>query len=183
MLSLGTLIIETMWFFLPALAANVAPVLATRYQWLPALNTPLDGGRRVGKERLLGDNKTVRGLVVGLIFGSITSLIQYYLRGVDVPSLIYPTSVVSALGWGVLLGFGALLGDALKSFLKRRWHIAPGKSWVPFDQIDVVIGVLLVTFPLVRVSIAHIVIAFIVIGGVMYGVSVIGVQSGIKRKL
>ena len=38
------------------------------------------------------------------------------------------------------MGFGALTGDAIKSFFKRRVNIPPGVSWFPFDQIDYIIG-------------------------------------------
>jgi CDP-2,3-bis-(O-geranylgeranyl)-sn-glycerol synthase len=41
-----------------------------------------------------------------------------------------------------LLGFGALAGDSIKSFFKRRVGVKPGKRWFPFDQIDFVIGAL-----------------------------------------
>ena len=42
-----------------------------------------------------------------------------------------------------MLGFGALVGDAVKSFLKRRVSIKPGKPFFPWDQIDYTIGSLL----------------------------------------
>ena len=44
---------------------------------------------------------------------------------------------------GALLGFGAMTGDAVKSFFKRQRGIPPGKSWFPFDQLDFVVGGLL----------------------------------------
>jgi CDP-2,3-bis-(O-geranylgeranyl)-sn-glycerol synthase len=34
-------------------------------------------------------------------------------------------------------------GDAIKSFFKRRIGIAPGRPWVPADQLDFVIGALI----------------------------------------
>ncbi|MFQ5920151.1 MAG: CDP-archaeol synthase, partial [Thermoplasmata archaeon] len=41
--------------------------------------------------------------------------------------------------------FGALLGDLLGSFLKRRWGIAQGEKAPILDQYDFVIGAFLVT--------------------------------------
>jgi hypothetical protein len=32
--------------------------------------------------------------------------------------------------------------DSVKSFVKRRVGIAPGAPWIPFDQLDFVIGAL-----------------------------------------
>ncbi|HEX5285728.1 MAG TPA: CDP-archaeol synthase, partial [Polaromonas sp.] len=31
-------------------------------------------------------------------------------------------------------------GDSLKSFFKRRLGIAPGQRWIPFDQLDFILG-------------------------------------------
>lgn len=41
-------------------------------------------------------------------------------------------------------------GDAAKSFFKRRVHVPPGKPWVPFDQLDFVIGVFALLTPWVN---------------------------------
>ena len=46
------------------------------------------------------------------------------------------------LAIGFLLGFGALFGDLVKSFFKRRMNIKPGKSFFPWDQLDYTIGAL-----------------------------------------
>ena len=48
---------------------------------------------------------------------------------------------------GLALGIGALGGDALKSLVKRARGIAPGKSWVPFDQLDFAVGALALVWP------------------------------------
>jgi CDP-2,3-bis-(O-geranylgeranyl)-sn-glycerol synthase len=34
-------------------------------------------------------------------------------------------------------------GDAAKSLVKRRLGIAPGKRWIPWDQVDFVLGALI----------------------------------------
>lgn len=177
------LIVEVVWLFLPALAANSAPVLAARYHWLPRLATPLDGDRLWRGQPVLGHSKTWRGVVVGLIFGSIAGVLQYalqpYLPVWLHPLLVY-TSPLAAAVWGAWLGFGALAGDALKSFLKRRIAIAPGNSWKPFDQIDVVVGVLLAVGPFISLSFAHVILSFVVIGALMYATSIVGVKIKIK---
>lgn len=41
---------------------------------------------------------------------------------------------------GLLLGFGTLVGDAVKSFFKRQIGIAPGDSWIGPDQLDFMVG-------------------------------------------
>jgi CDP-2,3-bis-(O-geranylgeranyl)-sn-glycerol synthase len=45
-----------------------------------------------------------------------------------------------------------MAGDSAKSFLKRRRGIPPGESWVPFDQLDFVIGSLILTWRQARLS-------------------------------
>jgi len=41
---------------------------------------------------------------------------------------------------GFLMALGALVGDSVKSFFKRRVDIAPGESWLFFDQLDFFLG-------------------------------------------
>ena len=123
----------------PAYAADVAPVLAKGF--LESLAKPLDAGRTFRGRRIFGSHKTWRGLVVGVGAG-----VAVY----EVQRLLY------AMGWlrefalldygrhpllpGVLLGFGAIAGDAVKSFFKRQIDIAPGSSWLVFDQLDFFFG-------------------------------------------
>jgi CDP-2,3-bis-(O-geranylgeranyl)-sn-glycerol synthase len=48
---------------------------------------------------------------------------------------------------GFLLGFGALLGDAIGSFLKRRLGIGRGKPAPILDQLDfILVALILVSF-------------------------------------
>lgn len=177
---------QTFWYFLPALLANMAPVFAAYFNWLPVLNRPLDGGMKLGEQPLLGANKTIRGLIIGLIFGSIMALIQYWLQPL---ALLEPFTMVIlatpgyAVAWGSLLGFGALFGDAIKSFFKRRLHIASGASWSPWDQIDIVIGVILVTWWIAPLSYLHIITAFIIISCGMLITSYLGKIIRIKNTI
>ncbi len=43
---------------------------------------------------------------------------------------------------GLRFGVGAMAGDIAKSFVKRRAGIAAGRPWIPWDQIDFVLGAL-----------------------------------------
>lgn len=169
------LIFATLWFFLPAFLANMAPVVAAYFRWLPGLARPLDGGRVVNGQRLLGDGKTIRGLVVGILSGSIGGIIQYWWYP--------PTGFMVSLFMGAWIGFGALLGDALKSFVKRRRGIPSGTTWKPWDQIDIVIGVWLVSWWWSPLSPIQYLVALIVIGSGMYISSEVGVRLRIKQKI
>jgi CDP-2,3-bis-(O-geranylgeranyl)-sn-glycerol synthase len=46
---------------------------------------------------------------------------------------------------GSLLGAGALIGDAAESFIKRQLNIPEGERFLIFDQIDYIVGGLLLS--------------------------------------
>ncbi|PIZ51701.1 hypothetical protein COY27_02770 [Candidatus Woesearchaeota archaeon CG_4_10_14_0_2_um_filter_33_13] len=130
------IILQSLYFFLPAYIANMAPVL---FKWLPILNRPV-------WEKGLGTNKTWRGLVAATLVGGLVFSLQklFHNTGFVQLSLINYSDFSVLLGF--LLGFGAIAGDAVKSYYKRKIGIAPGKPWMPFDQLDFVIGGLAVSF-------------------------------------
>jgi CDP-2,3-bis-(O-geranylgeranyl)-sn-glycerol synthase len=136
------------WFFLPSGIANSVPVFAARLPWLDRWNYPADGYISAGSRRLLGDHKTIRGFVCGIVAGLAVTVIQFaVMRHWPHLAGTFPQDYVQANPYllGLLLGAGALLGDSAKSFLKRRVGIAPGKSWFPFDQLDYVLGSIVFT--------------------------------------
>jgi CDP-2,3-bis-(O-geranylgeranyl)-sn-glycerol synthase len=53
---------------------------------------------------------------------------------------------------GFLLGFGALLGDAIGSFLKRRLGIGRGKPAPILDQLDFIIVALILVSLVVELN-------------------------------
>lgn len=139
------LILASLYLFLPVYAANMAPVVANRFGILKFAAAPIDGGRTLKGKPVFGANKTFRGFLVAVLAGIIVSYIQYYLwqkNNVLLGSDIFPYEKINFAIWGFLLSFGALLGDLIKSFIKRRFNIAPGEMWFPWDQLDMVIGAL-----------------------------------------
>jgi len=146
------------WFFLPSGIANMVPVFAARIPWLDRWNYPADGYISAGSKRLLGDHKTIRGFVCGILAGLVVTVIQFaIIRQWPHLAATFPPDYVSAnpLLLGLLLGAGALLGDSAKSFFKRRAGVAPGKSWFPFDQLDYVLGSIVFTVLYVPLSLGH----------------------------
>ncbi len=67
-------IVQILYFFLPAYLANMSPVLVRR--WFSALAIPIDGGKTLWGKRLLGDHKTWRGLLAGVIAGMLVFELQ-----------------------------------------------------------------------------------------------------------
>jgi CDP-2,3-bis-(O-geranylgeranyl)-sn-glycerol synthase len=84
------------------------------------------------------------GLFQGLEFGAK----GYYTGSGDI---MPKTPRLPVFLFGAVVGLFALVGDAVKSYFKRRLGKEGGAPWVPFDQLDfVVFGLLgmLVASPL-----------------------------------
>jgi CDP-2,3-bis-(O-geranylgeranyl)-sn-glycerol synthase len=125
------IIVQAFWLLLPAGFANMAPVLFKRIDFL---NYPVDFNKKLFGKPILGANKTFRGF----FFGTIIGIIVVYLESLFALDNFVGYSNIILIGF--LLGFGALFGDLVKSFFKRQMNIQPGKSFIPFDQIDWVVG-------------------------------------------
>lgn len=161
---MGKLLLESLYFMLPAYIANMAPVI---FSFIPFGNFPLDHGKSYRGKRFLGDHKTYRGLFSGVIVGMLVILAQWAVSTQEffgeislIPYDLWPLSRL--LLFGFLISFGALAGDAIKSFFKRRIGVAPGKNWIPFDQLDFVIGALLAASILFVPPLPHIAVIIIV---------------------
>lgn len=145
-----------LWFFLPAGLGNMAPIFAAKIPGLRKWQAPIDGGKTFRGKRLLGDHKTWRGLAAGIVISTVVFWLQSILAanvswaGAFTDSIGY--SHIPVLLLGPLFGLGALGGDAIKSFFKRQAGIKSGKNWFPFDQIDYIIGGVVITLPLVQLS-------------------------------
>jgi CDP-2,3-bis-(O-geranylgeranyl)-sn-glycerol synthase len=170
---------DAFWFFLPAGIANVAPVFANKIPILNRWQTPLDLGKTYKGQRILGDNKTWRGLVFGTLMAGITyPFVLLAVYGLN-PE---PDKMVVTAFIGGLIGLGALTGDAVESFFKRRRGIRPGNSWFPFDQTDYIIGGLLLVYPLVQPPFKFMTVIFMLYFSLHLVGSYIGFLVGLKEK-
>jgi CDP-2,3-bis-(O-geranylgeranyl)-sn-glycerol synthase len=116
---------QLLYLVLPVYLANMAPPFVKFWRgWNPPINAPL-----------LGSHKTVVGFAAGVAVAVATAFIQSRLHWDG--SLLAPGDWLAA---GSAAGFGAMAGDSLKSFFKRRLRIAPGQRWIPFDQLDFILG-------------------------------------------
>lgn len=143
-----------LWVFAPAGLANMSPVVARKFRFLDKLAYPLDGGRQFRGKRILGDHKTMLGLLAGMAGGLLGAAIQagiFALAGWPETAPVNYGSA-SCLLFGLSIGFGAIAGDGIKSFFKRQAGIAPGKNWFPFDQIDFAIGAVIASWPFFRLQ-------------------------------
>ncbi len=148
----------SLWFFLPAGIANMTPIFTAKLPVLRELNAPLDFGRKFRGKPLLGPHKTIRGIVAGTLMGSWVFYLQTQIGG-TAGGLDYSELTI----WlGVLLSFGALFGDLVKSFVKRQLNVDSGKSWFPFDQLDYIVGGLLFSSIVIILSLEQYILIIIV---------------------
>ena len=142
-------IVFALWFFCPAGLANAAPVFAAKIPKSGWLAFPLDAGKSFRGHRIFGEHKTFRGLLSGIVVAEIVIGIQKLaydnFESIRTLSIYLNYDSVNIWVLGLLFGVGALGFDALKSFFKRQIGVRPGATWFPFDQIDYIIGGLLLS--------------------------------------
>jgi hypothetical protein len=180
--------VEAVAVFVPVLGAFVAHAPVLRWDLLPALKRPLDGGTTWRGRRLLGDNKTWRG---ALAMGAGVVAAALLLRPVDawwtrVPAAIREVGVVP---YAVLLAVGVVAAELPNSFLKRRLDVPPGGrrlsaagvALVVLDQGDFVLGAWLTLAPIWCMTVAQAAVAFAVVAAVHFAVNVVGWAIGARE--
>jgi len=123
-------LLSAIWIMIPAYVPNPAAVLFGG-------GTPIDLGTKFSDgRRLLGDGKTYRGFVCGVIAGVAAGLAEMHLQ-VWAGWHALPAHTFLSI---FLLATGALAGDMVKSFIKRRCGKERGEKWIIADQYDLVLG-------------------------------------------
>lgn len=101
---------------------------------------PIDFGKNwKDGRRILGDGKTFRGLIGGAACGVIIGLVQMQVSSMQYLGIFKFTSIAT-------LSLGALLGDMVKSFFKRRLGFERGAKLPLVDQLDFVAGAWILTY-------------------------------------
>ncbi|MCC6045838.1 MAG: CDP-2,3-bis-(O-geranylgeranyl)-sn-glycerol synthase [Ignisphaera sp.] len=135
MVDLNT-IIRILWFLLPAYVANGTPVVTARLlQKLGFQRHPIDFGKKfVDGRRILGDSKSWEGLITGILTGTLAGYMQSLYQLIKAP-----TNFVIV---GFVLSIGAMIGDILGAFIKRRLGLNPGEPVLLLDQLLFIITAL-----------------------------------------
>lgn len=145
--TLTTDILLSLWFILPAYVANASPVLLGG-------GTPIDLGKKFfDGRRIFGDGKTIRGFISGIFCGFLVGLLQVFVNPTleklieqHVTLLPYQRSLLRTnFIIAILLPMGAMVGDLIGSFIKRRLGLERGAPAPLLDQLDFLIGALLFT--------------------------------------
>jgi CDP-2,3-bis-(O-geranylgeranyl)-sn-glycerol synthase len=175
-------LLTAIWFLLPAAAANAAPVFAAKLPLVKRWDAPIDGGHMVGGQALFGPHKTWRGMVSGIIVATLLLYVQQLLvvHTELIPFIHIDYAALPVLLLGPAFAIGALGGDLVESFFKRRVGIASGKSWLFFDQIDYVVGSILASLFFVILTPMQYVWMVIVWFTMHLVISYIGYRLGLK---
>ena len=109
---------------------------------------PIDGGNKWRGREILGKNKTWRGLLVGSITGVLVALAQallYFNFDFFRQNTFIDYGKINFAVFGFLMGGGALVGDVVKSLIKRMLDKPSGKPWFPWDQLDWIMGAMILS--------------------------------------
>lgn len=160
------LIIYSIYLMIPAYLANGSALVFGG-------GTPMDFGHNAwDNRRLIGDGVTWRGTICGGLFGMFIGGILGFLAMYGIGDYFFnisasQISIVSGfipqgLLIGLLLGFGALIGDAIGSFIKRRLNFERGKPVPLLDQLDFVVVSLIFVSTILNLTIPMILIILVV---------------------
>lgn len=173
-------LVEVIWFILPAYAANGLVPLVIKKKKLHRI----DGGRKFFGEPLFGAGKSWEGLIFGSFIGILIATIEM-LAFPYLPFNISPvtlTIVTMTPLLGLLLGIGALVGDLVGSFIKRRFKIERGKSAPLLDQEDFLIGSLFFASFLVAIKIEWVILLLVITPIIHWVASLIGYVLKVKKE-
>lgn len=160
------LIIYSIYLMIPAYLANGSALVFGG-------GTPMDFGKYAwDNRRLIGDGVTWRGTIGGGLFGMLIGGLLGFLANMGIGTFyfnIISSQITLVHGFisqgllvGLLLGFGALIGDAIGSFLKRRLNFERGKPVPLLDQLDFVIVALLFVSMVVHLDLVMVLIILFV---------------------
>ena len=140
-------VLAAVYLFLPAYFANASPVVLGGGE-------PLDGGRKwLDGKPFLGSHKTVKGTFFGFVVGAVVGFLQGNPLG------------------GVLQSVGAITGDIVASFFKRRWNLRPGESMPLVDQLDFITFAILMSYPVQRTSLEGVLLILVLTVPIHYVVN------------
>jgi CDP-2,3-bis-(O-geranylgeranyl)-sn-glycerol synthase len=144
------LLIDALIIFLQGFWLMIPAYMTGPFAVLFGGKDPIDRGKKhKDGRRILGDGKTVSGFFFGILggmaIGSLQSLgVNYYgAEAHEYFTDFTPGDMLSACGFmGVVFAMclGAMIGDLIASYVKRRKGLKRGKAAPIVDQLDFVVG-------------------------------------------
>ena len=156
------LITSALLFIGPAYFANATPLVLGG-------GAPLDGGRSLADDRpIFGPHKTVRGVIAGIFVGTLIGLAE---------SVVDSRLAIA----GFMIALGAVLGDLLGAFVKRRLNIEPGKAFPILDQLDFILGSVVLGYAFFQVGLISILLVVVVTPPIHLATNYGAYRLGIKK--
>ena len=180
--TLGVLVCQAYITLAPVIVAAVLNMAWVTLPWARALNRPIDVGATLADgRRVFGDNKTWKGLLGMVVLGGLAGLVWgQVIHGTSLePYNLFYARHDNTLGFnaftGALQGSVYAVFELPNSFLKRRVGISPGTrhggAWtvlfVVLDQIDSVVGCVLLVLAFAPVGWGFVLVTTVV-GGVTH---------------
>lgn len=148
-------LLKGLWVIIPAYAANGTATIVGG-------STRIDGGKKFRGNELLGAGKTVEGFTWAVLFGTLFGLLLILIQP-QVEALANSLALPShTLITSFMVCFGAMTGDVVASFIKRRLGLKRGAKAPLLDQLDFVVGGFLFVYPFIDFSIVSFVTVLMV---------------------
>ncbi len=82
---------------------------------------------------------------------------------------------------GFMIALGAVLGDLLGAFVKRRLNVEPGKAFPVLDQLDFILGSVVLGYPFFQVGLISILLVVVVTPPIHLATNYGAYRLGIKK--
>lgn len=180
------LVVKSLYFILPVYLSNMVMVFLY-FKFLKNITTgplgwQLDFNIKVGKDQmpLIGSHKRWEGIVTSIVVATSVVYIQRLLHPALESISVINYQAINIFGLGFLLGMGSYLGDAMKSFIKRRLHFRPHDSFLILDQIDHPLGAIALSYYWFQLDISIIVTILVMTLPLVLAVNFASYKLGVK---
>ena len=170
------ILFNSLIYILPAYVANAAACVFGG-------GVPVDLGKCfLDGRRLLGDGVTYRGFFFGLLCGCIAAAFESVLLNLDIVGTSeFYYNLFKWIYVGFFLSLGALFGDMVGSFIKRRLGIERGRPAPLLDQLDFVVCAMLFAYPFAPLTLDMIVTILIITPVIHLSSNIVAYLLGIKN--
>lgn len=182
---------------MPIILGSVIHMIAAKMQFYQKIALPLDFYKTIGGKRIFGDNKTFAGVLVlpiscmamQILWGVLCK--QLHISDWNQLYVAYPNSISFNAVVGFMFGIIYILFELPNSFIKRRLEIPPGKTvkgwrgifFFLYDQVDSLIGVMLILVVVSHISMLQY-LRYVILGGVTHiTINIILYRLKIRRNL
>lgn len=169
-------LLKGLWIILPAYAANASAPFANGEK-------RMDFGKKLGGKGIFGAGKTWEGFFLAVLVGTVVG-------GLEILSWSYLNQVTLIEGFSLSrlsieivfsVSAGAMLGDLVASFFKRRAGLERGAKAPLLDQLDFLAGGFLATGFFLDLELATVLTVVVITPALHFLSNLIGHKLGAKE--